>query len=863
MNEIVDADHPALQAWQDPLLGWVARIRAEMVAADAHPARTVVLLPYAQLMPMAARQWARVCPQGFAPRFETTANWSRSLGGSAIAPTDLQFDTGLDLLTARAMLKATRWAAQADELALPLVEMAHELGVLAAARHPQDRPAWMAQALLGARSGLELQALALESALAQVAVTWAAHSAYASDVLFSGRAQEGVDLLLMLQGFQQEPLWPALHAHWGERARVLPMVASPLTEPPSHARLGHEALDVHDEALQAAALTVQRINEGCAPVALVATDRALIRRVRADLEQLGVSIRDEQGWKLSTSQAGAQVMAALRACARQASSDKVLGWLKLLPQSQAAALPMLEHELRRKGLKHWPTHAQFSDDTDVQSLWQTVQAWREALQASRPLAAWISALHATLCTTGQEAVLAQDTAGQVVLEALHLKQGFTPDPQALWVSLRLSLSDFTKWVTQVLEATSFKPPYPFDEQVVILPMSQMLGRAFGAVVLAGCDEVRLPACPEPGGPWTPRQREALGLPDRQALQAQTRDVWLYALQTPRVDILWRLHDESGEPLLPSPLVQTLLATQSLQVAAPLSLPQRELAAQAAVPPAPHAEALVPKRLSASAYEDLRRCPYRFFALRQLGLKDNDELEQQLDKRDVGLWLHAVLKQFHEASPAPDLATRRTQIDLAAQEVQHTMGLSQDEFLPFMAAWPRLREGYLNWLQQHEAQGMQFAVAETWLTHQTPEVALVGQVDRLDVALVQAHGSELTQRQHLVMDYKTEPLATTKERIKQPFEDTQLAFYAALMPQEVRAAYVNVAEKDGTVLIEQTALNEVREALLLGIDTDYQRMKAGAPMLALGEGKACQFCAARGLCRKDSWAGVQDGEDNQA
>jgi ATP-dependent helicase/nuclease subunit B len=113
-----------------------------------------------------------------------------------------------------------------------------------------------------------------------------------------------------------------------------------------------------------------------------------------------------------------------------------------------------------------------------------------------------------------------------------------------------------------------------------------------------------------------------------------------------------------------------------------------------------------------------------------------------------------------------------------------------------------------------------------------------------------------------MDYKTEPLATTKERIKQPFEDTQLAFYAALMPQEVRAAYVNVAEKDGTVLVEQTALNEVREALLLGIDTDFQRMKDGAPMLALGEGKACQFCAARGLCRKDSWAGVQDGEDNQ-
>ena len=41
------------------------------------------------------------------------------------------------------------------------------------------------------------------------------------------------------------------------------------------------------------------------------------------------------------------------------------------------------------------------------------------------------------------------------------------------------------------------PSLPRDEQVVILPFNQLLGRPFAALVLAGCDELRLPPSPEP------------------------------------------------------------------------------------------------------------------------------------------------------------------------------------------------------------------------------------------------------------------------------------------------------------------------------------------------------------------------------
>jgi ATP-dependent helicase/nuclease subunit B len=45
----------------------------------------------------------------------------------------------------------------------------------------------------------------------------------------------------------------------------------------------------------------------------------------------------------------------------------------------------------------------------------------------------------------------------------------------------------------------------------------------------------------------------------------------------------------------------------------------------------------------------------------------------------------------------------------------------------------------------------------------------------------------------------------------------------------------------------------RDALLQGIEHDMARIAAGAALPALGEGAACDYCVARGLCRKDFWA----------
>ena len=131
------------------------------------------------------------------------------------------------------------------------------------------------------------------------------------------------------------------------------------------------------------------------------------------------------------------------------------------------------------------------------------------------------------------------------------------------------------------------------------------------------------------------------------------------------------------------------------------------------------------------------------------------------------------------------------------------------------------------------------------------VKLQGRLDRMDVL----QGSGGSQR--WVMDYKTENEASLKKRVAKPLEDTQLVFYAALLggeglEDEVHASYVAISEK-ATQAVTQKQVSEALPLLLQGLAHDAQRIQASHALPALGEGRACELCAARGLCRKDGWA----------
>ena len=862
-----------------------------MRSREAHPARTTVLLPFAQLLPVFASAWAARSPQGFAPRFVTTQSWARQIGpvgpvgpvrgavaSDASAQDDnFRFDAGLDALTAHKLLTQAK-VPGADMLAPMLVQACGELAGVAAAQSPDVRSSWAVGLAPLLSIGMEGASLSAEHAVVQLALAWAASTAYPTDALWLQNSGD-TDLLVMVAGLQADPLGDSLVRAWGEGAlRLDDLLTADVASPSTPVQM-FPCTDFEDEAQLAAACVLRhwqapqgddlQTQSQISPVALVATDRVLTRRVRALLDASGVTVRDETGWKLSTTRAAASVVCALEACSWNASTDAVLDWLKNSPAANALQVRELERELRTTRSRRWQTRrlqkmsagsesqsASQSPHSSADELASWVQTCLDPMQGKRSLHAWCTALGELLHSSGMHEPMALDAAGSAVLKALHL----TPEalaqlgewPQA---QKRMALSEFTSWCRNSLEAASFVPDSPTAAQVVILPLSQLLGRSFAAVVMPGCDEVRFNASPDLPGLWLPSHRQALGLPMREDVEANLRAAWRQAAQSPNLQILWRRQGQEGEPIQLSPLVQQWLLVSG-ETRAGLGGPEprvaRAIDATPVAPPRPQGSALPVTMLSASAYADLRQCPYKFFALRQLRLQEPPELDVETEKRDFGDWLHEVLKTFHEEQLAQAWTEDQwpAQLDRIADACSAERKLGAAEFLPFAAAWPKLRDGYLRWWTGHlRKEGLQFSTAETKHEMGLGKITLHGRLDRVD----RLGSAELGTEQIMVMDYKTESLARSKERTKSPLEDTQIAFYAALMPHDsLRAGYVNVGESDGTELVEQKDVVQARDALIHGILDDMEAIRNGAVLAAMGEGDGCDYCAARGLCRKDFW-----------
>jgi len=147
------ANHEVTMHVNDPWHAVMGQLAGVLSERNAHPSRTVVLLPYAQLMQQARDAWAghsRLQSSFFTPRFETTMNWASALPGFVYTGQDIQMDAAVDTLTAASLLQRAGLAAQQNDLTGRLVEAAWSLARVAAAQPPASRLAW------GARLALEL-----------------------------------------------------------------------------------------------------------------------------------------------------------------------------------------------------------------------------------------------------------------------------------------------------------------------------------------------------------------------------------------------------------------------------------------------------------------------------------------------------------------------------------------------------------------------------------------------------------------------------------------------------------------------------------------------------------------------------------
>lgn len=834
----------------------------------------VMLLPFAQHLPLARRAW--IALGGWMPRVETTQTLARGLGPAAMAqPGQISFDAAWDRLTARQLLRAQAFG-QAwhqrdergfDQAVASVVQTAQAFARAAAAMMPAQREAYWA-------AGRELLGIApgpggTERMLARIAFEWAAISAEpVTDRLFDLQPSAW----MVVQAGGVDALTQALVAHAKNPALVIDADPGPVEAFAEAARVADVAqarcADFESEARRCAAEVLDRLNAGHRPVALISQDRLLTRRVRALLARQHVPIVDETGWKLSTTRAGAMVGSLLRAANPRATADDWLDWLKSGADDwpgvagSAWAVQAIETTMRRQA---WVTPSA----VDVQALgdrpaqlWQAAQMVIADLRSprSRSFGAWIAALRQALAASGALVLLQADDAGQQALKALHLDDAIVADP--MHEAQAMSLQEFTRWVDGTLEEASFVPePAQGQAQasVVVTPLAQAMLRPFSSVVFAGADEKRLGGDAAPHLLLNDSLAASLGLRTmEQQREAQTL-AFIQLLRTPRITLLRRL-DDGGEPLAPSTLVERLgLAMRKLGRALPEAPDPQGVSTLSAVPvarPTPFAPDLLPETLSASACEALRICPYRFFALRLLSLREADELEDAVEKRDYGTWLHEVLHRFHQSRSAPrSIEQDEAGLREVAAQSQERMGLDDAAFLPFAATFERFVPRYVQWLHERDAQGANWIDGERDLKASPAEwsgVRMQGRIDRIDS--VPGDDGPVIQ----LIDYKTGSAQALRNLVKTPLEDTQLAFYAALMAQqseavgEIGAMYLPLDDSEGIKPIEHPQVAITAQMLVQEIGAELERMRQGAAMPALGEGMACEFCEARGLCRRDHW-----------
>ncbi|AGW91113.1 PD-(D/E)XK nuclease family protein [Cupriavidus sp. DF5525] len=690
-------------------------------------------------------------------------------------------------------------------------------------------------------------------------------------------------------------LWPeAQIANDTDNAEAAsPLPAMPALPPQRPAIRVVGSARFEDEAAAAAAQLVQWLNEGRRNVALVAHDRVVARRARALLARAGAPVRDETGWKLSTTRAAAALMRWFDLLVRDGDTAALLDLLKspfCLPDvaKRGLAIALLERQVRREGITGgWARLRQLfgSEPTTVPQasaeeedageaprsaarglialLADEAARWPRGL-AQHPLATWLERLDGMLDTLGMRTALAADDAGSQLLDALARLQELPQDETGGHATL--SQGEFRAMLAALLESVAYKEPSASGPaRITILPLNGARMRRFEGVVIVGCDDAQLPSSAAELMFFSNQMRRELDLEDREARFAQqARDLAEVLLNNADVVMTWQRYGSRGEPHHVSGWIERLAAccTRSgVSIEANAAPQAHETFADVRGMPAPEAAAeLVPVRWSAQAYNMLRRCPYQFFAGRMLGLAGLETVSDELEKREIGEHLHRVLLRYHK-----DLQARRERGETLseAQRLARLREISDDVFGALMAEdgnaiayyrrWREVMASYVAWQSAREAEGWFWRGGELDAGIDLPmpdgqPLRLTGRIDRLDQGPDGAHA---------VLDYKTQSATRLKRKLAEVEEDCQLPFYGLLRADAVGGSWVSLeGAREGTPAAQREVGLPDFEAAVTWLErqmrNDVMRLRQGAKLPAFGDASACLYCTARGLCRKGFW-----------
>ncbi len=657
----------------------------------------------------------------------------------------------------------------------------------------------------------------------------------------------------------------------------------------------YSANNIEDEATAALNAIKRWLVAGKRNIAVVALDRLAARRLRALAERDQILISDEIGWPFSTTVSATAIMRWLEAKRDGFYFETLIDLIKspfifadlenewTKPRIKAAVL-LIEHAIRRasvvagllrvrEALLRLPVQEDNSIVEDALALLdRLIEADRVFTSARRTAAAWLAALGESLKTLGLDVGLVRDAVGADLLA--HLANAETDVASS---RVNLSIGEWMDWLRTQMEEARFRDQ-TIDSSIVMTSLEATRFRNFDAAILIGASAANLPGKPAKTGIFNQSVRRQLGLSTHaEALEIITHDLLGLLNRSGETWIGWQSNGGSAdEPASPSPWVAALLlqmkrgggfsaANADLKQAVSETPTSMGISSYVASRPTPVlALGQVPQKISASGYQSLIDCPYQYFSRAVLKLRSPDEVEEEMEKRDFGEFVHDILHRFH----------RRFSVVTGVDAIELRNGLLKETEVVFAAAveqnfmarawrlqWESAIDAYLSWQLTREEQGWRWHAGEfkngfSWPLENGESFRLEGRLDRIDQRVFDG------VKQTAVIDYKARAASALQAKLKSAGEDVQLPVYAALAEaahpdyQVTEAAYLSV-ERNHVKQVAYPEPHDIGEAHVVRLNAMFEALHKQAPLPAQGVEKVCNFCEARRLCRRDYWLNNHD------
>lgn len=655
-----------------------------------------------------------------------------------------------------------------------------------------------------------------------------------------------------------------------------------------------EARGLEQEA-RAIDIQVRRwLLQGNINIGIVTNDRRLARRVRALLERADLVLADSAGWTLSTTSAASVVMRWIDCIESNFHFQSLLDFLKSPFYADAS-----EHQQCYEIIGHFEENIicraritadlsrylsaikHKSDDIDTTAGAGTSSAMAELLlglqSAAQPFYSlvdsskqsaetWFNALQSSLSQLGLIQTLEEDDAGAGVIEEIDtLTRCVAGTPHAMdWQTFRT-------WLARNFERKKFKPSMT-GGGVELMGFAESRLYQFDALVIGGATREHLPGDATRSPFFNENVRAQLKLSSGFLPQRERLADFRHLLEAAPDILLSFAAESNGRPIPASPWLQRLQAFHQLSYGSRLEAtgllaltrnPQTLLASdRQPLPlpePAPVVNAVVdllPQTLSASSYQRLIDCPFRFFAGDKLGLRESEEVSEGLEKRDFGIRVHRILQAFHsgiDGLPGPFTKPLTAENMDEAATVLHSIAeatFAHDIKLHpaaqgWLNLWQRIIPLYLAWQQRREqhCSDIETELPLTRSVQTGAKLAIGGRIDRLDHC-----DGKLS-----LIDYKTG--STPKKAQVANGESVQLIFYALLtkqLPAEVMALKLGNEGVSDSVCFRDDELAALVEEENIRLNEIIDGLTEGAPMPAWGDTEICDRCEFDGLCRKELW-----------